>query len=151
MTRQYPAAWLAGAIFGAGLVVSGMTSPANIKGFLDVFGDFRPNLAFVMVGAILVHGIALRWPFRTVVPPDGSLPARARVDGALLLGAALFGVGWALGGYCPGPSIVALGAGRLEATIFVAASVVGILCADLLRAAPSLARKGTPRALETIR
>ena len=128
MTRQLFTGWLSGAIFGVGLLLSGMTDPANIQGFLDFFGRFRPNLALVMVGAILVHALALR--ARSSAAPASIIPGR-RIDAPLLFGAAVFGAGWGLGGYCPGPSLVALGAGNAGALVFVVASVLGMLLADV--------------------
>ena len=128
-------AWslLAGLIFGAGLCVSGMTNPENITRFLDVTGDWSPNLAGVMVGAIAVHAAWLRWGARSSAAAPGSPSARkasaprAPIDGALIGGAALFGVGWGLSGYCPGPAIVALGRGALGPFVFASAMVGGIL------------------------
>jgi uncharacterized membrane protein YedE/YeeE len=135
MTRALVASWVAGMVFGAGLVVSGMTVPANIQGFLDFTGSFRPQLALVMVGAILIYAVAIRLPR---AHRDAGLAAswmpHAAIDQTVILGAAIFGVGWGLGGYCPGPSVVAAGAGRVEAITFLASSIVGILCADVLRA-----------------
>ena len=123
-----------GVIFGLGLVVSGMTDPANIIGFLDVAGDFRPSLALVMAGAVGVYAVAIRLggrSFRVSIAPG------ARVQPALIAGAAIFGVGWALAGYCPGPALVALGAGRPSAVIFALASVAGMALADVARGALS--------------
>jgi uncharacterized membrane protein YedE/YeeE len=136
-TKAEFTALLSGALFGAGLVISGMTDPANIQGFLDVMGDFRPNLALVMVGALVVYGVAIR-RFRATSLTEQGRPTR--IDGPLLVGAGVFGVGWGLGGYCPGPSVVAVGAGRLGAGVFVAASIAGLFLADALRA--TLERKG---------
>jgi uncharacterized membrane protein YedE/YeeE len=123
----------AGLIFGAGLCISGMTDPKNIIAFLDFSGRWSPNLAGVMVGAIAVHASWLRWGARQrVATPQSSLPPRGRVDGALVGGAALFGVGWGLSGYCPGPAIVALGSGLLAPLVFVTAMVLGMLASDAL-------------------
>ena len=124
-------ALLAGAIFGVGLCVSGMTDPKNITSFLDVAGHWSPNLAGVMLGAIAVHAVWLRFGARVPATARASLlPSRAPIDGALLGGAALFGVGWGLSGYCPGPSLVALGTGAPGAIVFVAAMVVGITASE---------------------
>ncbi|HEY1533711.1 MAG TPA: DUF6691 family protein [Polyangiaceae bacterium] len=120
-------ALLAGLIFGVGLCVSGMTDPKNILAFLDVTGHWSPNLAGVMLGAVAVHAAWLRLGARVTATGLTSLLApQARIDGALLGGAALFGVGWGLSGYCPGPAIVALGSGALGTIVFVAAMLVGI-------------------------
>lgn len=131
MRRVLLAGLVSGALFGAGLVISGMTDPGNIQAFLDVMGDFRPTLALVMVGAILVYAVAIRLPTgATRRRPFASIGPSARVDARLLVGAALFGVGWGLGGYCPGPSLVALGAGQYGAVVFVGMSIVGLLLGE---------------------
>lgn len=101
---------IAGGVFGAGLVVSQMTDPGRILGFLDVFGDWDPRLAFVMLGAIGVHAPVAAWLRRRGRPVLDSalhLPRQSRIDHRLLIGAAIFGVGWGLAGYCPGPALVA--------------------------------------------
>jgi uncharacterized membrane protein YedE/YeeE len=126
LVRPLVTALLAGLIFGVGLCVSGMTDPKNIVAFLDVTGHWSPNLAGVMLGAIAVHASWLRFGARAHLSPPGSLVPRAQLDSALLIGAALFGVGWGLSGYCPGPAVVALGSGALGPLVFVAAMVVGI-------------------------
>jgi uncharacterized protein len=129
-------ALFAGALFGAGLVVSGMTDPAKVIGFLDMFGSWDPSLAFVMVGAIGVHALAYRVIRKRTVPLIAEAferpPARP-VDARLIGGAALFGVGWGLGGYCPGPSIVALGSFAPGVVVFVAGLVAGSLLAGKRR------------------
>src|SRR5258708_7941366 len=117
--------------FVPGLVSSGMTTPQNIVGFLDFFGAFQPKLAFVMAGAVGVHAVAL-WFVRRNERLRSTTPTRG-IDAALLVGAGLFGVGWGLGGYCPGPSLVAAGAGRGQALSFVAPAIVGIYLAAATR------------------
>ncbi|HEY0468815.1 MAG TPA: DUF6691 family protein [Polyangiaceae bacterium] len=122
-----------GLLFGVGLCVSGMTDPANIIAFLDVSGTWSPNLAGVMLGAIAVHGGWLRWQARRApaATSDSLVPANGkRVDGALVGGAALFGIGWGLSGYCPGPALVALGSGAWGAFVFVIAMAAGILLSE---------------------
>lgn len=124
----------AGALFGVGLLVAGMTDPAKVKGFLDVTGAWDASLAFVMVGAIGVHLALLRRITRLANPLFDArfhLPSRRDIDGRLLAGAAIFGVGWGLGGVCPGPSFVLAGTGSAYALVFVAAMGVG---AALVRA-----------------
>ena len=104
-------ALLSGALFGLGLAVSGMANPTKVIGFLDVAGDWDPTLAFVMGGAILVAGPAFGLIFRRrrpVLADDFDLPAKKEVDARLLGGSALFGIGWGLSGFCPGPAVVAL-------------------------------------------
>lgn len=119
----------AGALFGLGLGVAGMTSPAKVRGFLDVTGAWDPSLALVMVGAIAVHVVlhrAIRHRPSPLFHARFHLPTKADLDGGLVVGAALFGVGWGLGGYCPGPGIVSLATGSATAVTFVLAMVVGM-------------------------
>ena len=123
-------ALVAGLVFGAGLLISGMTSPTKVLGFLDVFGRWDPSLAFVMVGAIGVHFLLLR---RILVLPKPlleatfQLPSRAAIDAPLVVGAALFGVGWGLGGLCPGPGIVDAAMGSGYAVVFMIGMTLGIV------------------------
>jgi uncharacterized membrane protein YedE/YeeE len=129
----------AGGLFGVGLVVSGMARPAKVIGFLDVGGRWDPSLAFVMAGAIAVHMVLFRLILRRRSPLHDvgfHLPARKDIDVRLVVGAALFGAGWGLGGYCPGPSLVALGTGMLPALVFVAAMAAGMWLEPVLWPAP---------------
>lgn len=122
-------ALLTGLIFGAGLVISGMTQPSKVLGFLDVTGRFDASLMLVMVGAIGVHFFGYRLAKRRSAPVFADafqLPTRRDIDAKLILGAVLFGVGWGIGGYCPGPAIVALPGGGISALTFVSAMVVGM-------------------------
>lgn len=123
-------AGLAGALFGAGLVVAGMTQPARVVGFLTLSRSWDPSLGFVMLGAIAVYAVLVRWIPRRRVDPwfDAAfhIPTRRDIDRRLVLGAALFGVGWGLGGLCPGPGIVAAASGNLAALAFVAAMLLGM-------------------------
>jgi uncharacterized membrane protein YedE/YeeE len=124
-----------GALFGVGLAVSGMTRPEKVIGFLDLAGAWDASLAFVMGGAIAVHFIAHLVARRRMAPLFDArfhLPTRKDVDRRLVAGAAIFGVGWGLGGFCPGPAIVAASSGALPAVVFVAAMTVGILVEDLI-------------------
>ncbi len=116
--------FLAGAFFGAGLALSGMTDPVKVTAFLDIFGFWDPTLAFVMGGALLVFGggyFLLRGTLQLPANPG------EKISSNLLLGAVLFGIGWGLGGFCPGPAIANLGALRIEALIFVPAMAVGMI------------------------
>jgi uncharacterized membrane protein YedE/YeeE len=117
-----------GLIFAAGLVLSGMTDPARVLGFLDFAGDWDPRLAFVMLGAIGVHFSWLRLAPRLQGQnaQAASLAPRAPVTRSLLVGAALFGVGWGMAGYCPGPAVVSLGLGVREGSIFLVAMLGGM-------------------------
>lgn len=123
------AALLAGLVFGLGLLVSGMADPAKVLGFLDIAGDWDPSLAFVMAGAIAVAMPAFavaRRRERSFLRLPMRLPPERRVDARLLAGGVLFGIGWGIAGFCPGPGLVALGAGRPEALVFVAAMLAGM-------------------------
>lgn len=125
---------VAGGVFGVGLVVSHMTDPTRIRGFLDVFGEWDPRLAFVMLGAVLVHAPVVAWLRRRGRPMLGDslrLPAATRVDRRLVMGAAIFGVGWGLAGYCPGPALVAAPASP-AALMLTLSMLAGVLIHDLL-------------------
>ena len=122
-------ALVSGAIFGAGLALSGMMNPARVRGFLDLFGDWDPTLAFVMGGAMLVMAVAWIVQRRMAAPAAGSdfhLPGSALIDRRLIGGAVLFGIGWGLAGLCPGPAIASLGTALAPAAIFVAAMLAGM-------------------------
>ena len=126
---------IAGAIFGAGLAVSGMMNPAKVLGFLDVAGNWDPTLAFVMGGALLVAApgfLFLRKRGAALTGGSLHLPARTAIDGRLLGGAALFGLGWGLGGFCPGPAIAGLATGVGGVYVFVAAMLAGMLLFRLM-------------------
>lgn len=124
------AALAAGALFSLGLCISGMASPAKVQGFLDVTGRWDASLAFVMIGAIGVHAIAVRLISRRKAPlfMPGFQPRPVKVvDRQLLAGAAIFGLGWGLAGYCPGPSFVAAGGLQLNGLVFIATMSLGML------------------------
>jgi uncharacterized membrane protein YedE/YeeE len=126
--KAHASALGAGALFGVGLGVAGMTSPAKVQAFLDFFGEWDPSLALVMVGAIAVHALG-RLVVRRSAPLFDTrfhLPTRNDLDRPLVLGAALFGLGWGLGGFCPGPGIVSLASGTLDALVFVGAMAAGM-------------------------
>jgi len=123
---------ISGTVFGFGLALSGMLSPSKIVGFLDLFGNWDPSLAFVMGGGVLVTAISFHFILRRNSPffaPRFILPTKQDVDRQLLSGAAVFGVGWGLGGFCPGPALSSLAYGDMKVIIFVAAMVIGILAA----------------------
>ncbi len=122
------AAFASGALFGAGLALSGMTDRTIVQGFLDVAGDFNPQLLFVLAGAVAVTGVAFRFVLRMPHPAlsaEFRVSALTRVDRRLLAGSAIFGVGWGLVGYCPGPALVALAGGLRDALVFVPAMLAG--------------------------
>ncbi len=128
------AAFGAGALFSVGLAISGMTRPSKIIGFLDVAGAWDASLLFVMGGAVAVYFIAYRLITRRSSPlfdAKFDLPTRKDIDLRLVLGAALFGIGWGLGGFCPGPGLVAAGGGSAGALVFVAGMTLGILIAQI--------------------
>jgi uncharacterized protein len=136
-----------GSLFGIGLVLSGMTRPEKVVGFLDVGGAWDPSLAFVMGGAIAVHLLAYRWARARKTPLFAArfgIPSRRDIDVKLLLGAGVFGVGWGMGGYCPGPGIVSLASGAAGPFVFVAAMLLGMLVSEKLEglAAASSDRNG---------
>lgn len=122
-------AFVAGLLFGAGLLLSGMADPANVLGFFDVAGQWNPTLAFVMAGGLGVTLIGYQVALRRAAPLCGDkfqLPSGKAIDARLVGGAALFGLGWGIAGYCSGPAIVAAGGGFTEAAIFTAAMVGGM-------------------------
>jgi len=126
---------LSGLLFGIGLLASGMTDPAKVKGFLDLFGLWDPSLALVMGGAIAVGLIGFTLASRRTNSWSGEpidLPKSTVVDWRLVLGGILFGVGWGIAGYCPGPGIVAASAGSLAAGVFVVAMLAGMTIHDRL-------------------
>jgi uncharacterized membrane protein YedE/YeeE len=129
-------ALLAGAVFGLGLVLSGMANPAKVLAFLDLAGAWDPSLAFVMAGAIPVAAIGFRLGARRAAPlcaPAFAPPARGVVDARLVGGAVLFGLGWGLAGFCPGPALATLGFGGWQPLLFVAAMLAGMALFALLR------------------
>lgn len=118
-----------GLLFGLGLIISGMANPAKVLGFLDLAGLWDPSLALVMAGAIAVGAVGFAIARRRARSWLGSpmrLPSNRAIDGRLVAGALLFGAGWGLAGFCPGPAVVALGAGYWQAGVFVAAMLVGM-------------------------
>ena len=130
-------ALLSGLLFGLGLIVSGMANPAKVQGFLDITRAWDPSLAFVMGGAIAVASLAFALARRRQSAWSGALlewPAAAGIDSRLLAGGALFGIGWGLAGFCPGPALVAMSSGMTEAWIFGAAMIAGMVLHDRLRA-----------------
>ncbi|MFC4525940.1 YeeE/YedE family protein [Dyella halodurans] len=121
-------AWLAGLLFGLGLSLGGMTQPAVVLGFLDLFGAWNPRLLFVMGGAVLTTAIGYRWVLhrgRPLLESTFKLPAARRIDRRLVIGAALFGIGWGVAGYCPGPALASLGAGMAPVLLLVATMALG--------------------------
>ena len=125
-----------GTLFGAGLTLSGMTDPARVRGFLDLFGAWDPTLAFVMAGAVAVMALAWRIRARMAAPWFGdkfSLPDRSDLDPRLISGAALFGVGWGLAGLCPGPALASLALSPVAVLPFVGALFAGMALNKILQ------------------
>jgi hypothetical protein len=133
-------AFVAGLIFAVGLGISGMTLPAKVIGFLDLFGSWDPSLAFVMAGAVGIYFAAFRTVRGYAAPVFGDrfrLPDSRDIDARLVGGAAMFGVGWGLAGYCPGPAITSVGAAATPALIFSGAMLVGMAIFWALSRVPS--------------
>jgi uncharacterized membrane protein YedE/YeeE len=133
-------ALIAGIIFGIGLIVSGMTDPSKVVGFLDLAGRWDPSLGFVMGGAILVGLIAFRFASgreKSLLGGAMRRPTATQIDRRLVLGGLAFGVGWGLAGYCPGPALASLASGGGKPVIFTAAMVAGMLIFELLERRPS--------------
>ena len=132
---QIVVALFAGTLFGIGLTVSQMINPEKVLSFLDFFGAWDPSLALVMLGAVSVSAVvfrlALRQP-RPVLAADFQVPSRSDVDGRLIAGGAIFGLGWGLVGWCPGPAIASLALVQFESFVFVAAMIAGMLLYRLL-------------------
>lgn len=140
-----------GLIFGVGLIVSGMSNPAKVLNFLDVggipAGTWDPSLAFVMAGAVAVTFVGFNRVLRLGRPFFAErfyLPTRADVDSRIVVGPVIFGIGWGLAGFCPGPALTALGFGSSSALIFVAAMFAGMLLARFTAHLPSATRVMTP-------
>lgn len=140
--------FLAGLIFGLGLVVSGMANPAKVLNFLDVAGTWDPSLAFVMGGAVAVTALGFRlvlaWP-KPLLASRFQLPNRRDIDLRLLVGPAIFGLGWGLSGLCPGPALTSLSLGNSAVLVFVPAMLVGMTAARwLARRQDTLRARQTP-------
>jgi uncharacterized protein len=152
--------FIAGFLFAAGLVISGMTQPSKIVGFLDIFGDWDPSLALVMGGAVGVHALAYRWVKGRSSPllaPTFQIPTKRDIDSKLVIGSAVFGVGWGLSGYCPGPAVSSLVVGDPRTVIFVASLISTMVIYSLVTGSISGRANrnkpdhelGTPRAIDS--
>ena len=127
-------AFIVGLVFGFGLILSGMTDPSKVLGFLDVTGVWDPSLGLVMAGAILVSSVAFFFASRrtrAVFGEEMHLPTATQIDRRLVLGGLAFGAGWGLAGYCPGPAVASLFTGMVEPVIFVAAMLAGMAMYEL--------------------
>lgn len=135
MKKHFISAFLAGLIFGLGLLVSGMANPDKVLSFLDLAGAWDPSLALVMAGAIAVGLIAfgfIKGRSQSLLGEPMRLPGKTQLDKRLVLGSLGFGVGWGLAGFCPGPALVAVGAGEIKAMVFVIAMLAGMGLFELL-------------------
>jgi len=128
-------AFLVGLLFGLGLIISGMTDPSKVIGFLDLAGAWDPSLAFVMVGAILIGAIAFniaKKRQRSLLGAPMQLSSATELDKGLLIGSLVFGIGWGISGFCPGPAVVSAAAGQPKAWIFVASMLAGIALYNMI-------------------
>ena len=133
-----PSAWLAGLVFGIGLIVSGMADPAKVLGFLDLAGAWDPSLALVMAGAIAMGALAFAVAGKrtqSLLGETMKLPTTRPIDRRLIGGSLLFGIGWGMAGFCPGPALVALGMGQAKAGVFVLAMLAGMLLFEAIERA----------------
>lgn len=140
---QIIAAFIVGLIFGIGLIVSGMTDPSKVIGFLDLAGRWDPSLGLVMAGAVMVGLLA--FPFatrrdRSLLGNAMRLPTATQIDRRLVLGGLAFGVGWGLAGYCPGPALASLASGGAKPLIFSAAMLAGMALFELVERLRARAR-----------
>ena len=136
MTNSVPklaTSLVSGLIFGLGLSLSGMLDPVRVQGFLDVFGAWDPSLAFVLGGAVIVAFVGVmvsRHLARPAFDVEFHLPGTRRIDRRLVAGSALFGIGWGIAGFCPGPAVSALALGKLEVVVFVVTMLLGMIVHD---------------------
>ncbi|MTI17993.1 YeeE/YedE family protein [Rhodobacteraceae bacterium RKSG542] len=140
---------ISGLIFSLGLVISGMTNPAKVQNFLDLAGTWDPSLAFVMGGAIAVAAPSFYFIKRREKPilaQNFKLPMPSHLDRPLLAGSAIFGIGWGIGGLCPGPAISSLGMPSGQAFAFVAAMLLGMIMAKVVKAGQGSATASTSKA-----
>ena len=140
---------LAGLVFGLGLIASGMANPAKVLGFLDLAGAWDPSLAFVMAGAIAVGALAFfaaRQRTQSLLGAEMKLPTARQIDRRLVGGSVLFGIGWGVAGFCPGPALVALGMGQIKALMFVAAMLAGMGLFELFEASKRRRQAAVPGA-----
>lgn len=131
-------AFLSGLVFALGLGLAGMTRPSKVIGFLDLAGNWDPSLQFVMIGAIVIYAASYRLVLRRsqpLVATKFQVPVNRTIDGRLLAGAVLFGAGWGLGGYCPGPALVGALTGNTTTLTFLASMIIGVLAHKLFQKA----------------
>ncbi len=137
-------AFFSALLFGLGLGLSGMTSPEKVIGFLDVTGNWDPSLLFVMVGAIAVHGVLYRFIIRRKGPlltDKFQIPTNKKIDRRLIIGSVMFGIGWGLGGFCPGPAIVATFSGVASVGVFLVSMGAGVYLHEMYKRMSPLDRE----------
>lgn len=125
----------AGLLFGLGLIISGMANPEKVLGFLDIAGLWDPSLAFVMGGAIIVGLISFTFAKKRTLSFlgfDMKMPTKTKVDKRIVFGSMMFGIGWGIAGFCPGPGLVAFGAGEIKGVVFVASMVAGMMLFEII-------------------
>jgi uncharacterized membrane protein YedE/YeeE len=130
MKAHAAVSFFCGVLFALGLGISGMTQPAKVTAFLDFFGAWNPSLAFVMAGAILVYALGYRWVVRRpkpLFPGNFQIPSLRKVDRPLAIGSALFGAGWGLAGFCPGPALTSLASLQFEPLLFLSSMLAGMI------------------------
>jgi len=130
---QVGAALASGIVFGLGLSLSGMLNPVRVQGFLDVFGNWDPSLAFVLGGAVAIAFVGVQVMKKMPHPAfddNFHVPANRGIDGPLVIGSALFGLGWGIGGFCPGPAVASLSVGIPQTALFVVAMLIGMTVYD---------------------
>ena len=144
---KFALALASGLVFGSGILLSGMANPAKILNFFDFFGSWDASLAFVMAGALAVTAVGYRLVWHRAGPLAGGkfmLPAAQKIDRRLILGSAIFGIGWGISGFCPGGAIPGLGLGRWEVAAFVTAMVLGLVLARTVDGRVARGRKLQP-------
>src|SRR5690554_2186128 len=132
--KYHIASLFAGLLFGLGLIVSGMANPEKVLGFLDIAGAWDPSLAFVMGGAVIVGLVAFTIARRRTLSFLGfnmKLPTSQHIDKRLIIGSMMFGLGWGIAGFCPGPALVAFGAGEIKGVVFVVSMVAGMILFEI--------------------
>lgn len=138
------ATYLIGVVFGVGIAISGMANPAKVINFFDIAGAWDPSLMFVMGGALVTTFFGYRLVFgrsQPVLSTGFQVPTRKDIDARLIGGSAVFGIGWGIAGFCPGGALPALGTGRLEVFVFVAALIAGLFLARILQNRPGSATR----------
>tara|TARA_R100001039_G_C1784304_1_gene69259 strand:- start:112 stop:564 length:453 start_codon:yes stop_codon:yes gene_type:complete len=147
LKTHFITAFITGLVFGLGLLLSGMANPDKVLSFLDLAGDWDPSLALVMLGAIAVGVIAftfIKGRSQSLLGEPLRLPSKTTLDSRLITGSLGFGVGWGLAGFCPGPALVALGAGEAKAAVFVAAMLAGMGLFELIERRKTATEKPAP-------